>query len=122
MMHPLVGHDDYINRLRHRTRCRLFNTAQITGIDDAEDCGRAPGADAGTQSHAIRGGSNPAELDDISIVRREWPQYQESVNGFAGADELFGFSPMLTMAGSPYEPAGQGVWEIIRSLTAPTGK
>jgi hypothetical protein len=42
---------------------------------------------------------NPAELDDISIVRREWPQDQESVNGFAGADELFGFSPYVNHGG-----------------------
>jgi len=40
-MHPLVGHDDYTGRLRHWTGCRLVNTAQVAGIDDAEDCLRS---------------------------------------------------------------------------------
>jgi hypothetical protein len=40
-MHPCVGHDENTGRLRHWTGCRLVNTAQMAGVDDAADCLRS---------------------------------------------------------------------------------
>ena len=47
---------------------------------------------------------NGTELDDVSILTREGSLCQQRMNGFAGADETFGFFPhMVRHDGTPYE-------------------
>jgi hypothetical protein len=59
---------------------------------------------------------NTAELDAVSIVRRELLVCQPNVNGFAGADEIRGLFTNIKHGGTPYEPEGQGVREGMRTL------
>jgi hypothetical protein len=43
-----------------------------------------------------------AELDEVSIIRAERvPAFQQSVNGFTGADEIRGLFPNRKDRGSP---------------------